>query len=78
MTPPAGARTTGRWRSMALAALFCALSSLPAGRADAETWRFTLIGDTPYSGYERREFPAMLDAIAKAVDNGEFAVTKEL
>ena len=31
-----------------LAALFVALFSLPAGRADAETWRFTLIGDTPY------------------------------
>ena len=81
MTPPAGARTTGRWRGMALAALFCALSSLPAGRADAETWRFTLIGDTPYSGYERREFPAMLDAIAEEspeliVHVGDFKASK--
>ena len=55
-----------------LAALFVALFSLPAGRADAETWRFTLIGDTPYSRYERSEFPAMLEAIAK--ETPEFVV----
>ena len=30
----------------------------------AETWRFALIGDTPYSDYERNELPKMLQAIA--------------
>lgn len=30
----------------------------------AEIWRFALIGDTPYSDYERRELPAMLRSIA--------------
>lgn len=32
--------------------------------AAAETWRFALIGDTPYSEHERAELPKMLDAIA--------------
>lgn len=32
--------------------------------AQAETWRFALIGDTPYSDYERAELPKMLSAIA--------------
>ncbi len=32
--------------------------------ASAETWRFALIGDVPYSDHERAELPAMLDAIA--------------
>jgi len=32
--------------------------------ASAETWRFALIGDTPYSDYERAEVPKMLEAIA--------------
>ena len=49
---------------MRLAALFGAFCSLPATPVHAETWRFTLIGDTPYSNFERREFPAMLDALA--------------
>jgi hypothetical protein len=31
----------------------------------AETWRFALIGDTPYSDYERRELPLMLHEIAE-------------
>ncbi|HEX6734507.1 MAG TPA: hypothetical protein VF096_06815 [Azonexus sp.] len=44
-----------RW----LAALLFA-SILPAG---AETWPFGLIGDTPYSAYERRELPKMLAAM---------------
>ena len=35
-----------------------------AALAGAETWRFALIGDTPYSDSERRELPRMLDAIA--------------
>lgn len=45
-----------RW----LAALLVAWTAL----AGAETWRFALIGDTPYSDYERAELPKMLDAIA--------------
>lgn len=32
--------------------------------ASAETWRFALIGDTPYSDYERAELPKMLETIA--------------
>lgn len=34
--------------------------------AGAETWRFAVVGDTPYSDYERQEFPNMLEAIADA------------
>lgn len=34
--------------------------------AEADTWRFALIGDTPYSDRERREFPHMLDVIGNA------------
>lgn len=37
---------------------------LVASLANAETWRFAVIGDTPYSETERRELPRMLDAIA--------------
>lgn len=32
----------------------------------AETWHFALIGDTPYSDYERTELPRMLDDIANS------------
>lgn len=32
--------------------------------AEAESWRFALIGDTPYSSHERSELPKMLSAIA--------------
>lgn len=32
--------------------------------ANAEIWRFALIGDTPYSDYERAELPKMLAAMA--------------
>lgn len=35
-----------------------------AATLHAETWRFVAIGDTPYSSYERREFPRMLGQIA--------------
>jgi hypothetical protein len=35
-----------------------------ASLAGAETWRFALIGDVPYSDYERAELPGMLEAIA--------------
>lgn len=40
------------------------LALLFAGAADAETWRFALIGDTPYNAHERRELPLMLGDIA--------------
>lgn len=43
-----------------LAALLLGWATL----AGADTWRFALIGDTPYSERERQEFPAMLAAIA--------------
>lgn len=36
-----------------------------AAPGNAETWRFALIGDTPYSERERAELPRMLDAIAE-------------
>lgn len=42
-----------------LAALLLAASGL----AQAELYRFSLIGDVPYSELERRELPRMLDAI---------------
>lgn len=38
----------------------------------AETWRFAVIGDTPYSSYEERQLPAMLDDIA--AENPQFVV----
>jgi len=41
------------------AALFSWLSL-----AHADTWRFALIGDVPYSDYERAELPKMLEVIA--------------
>lgn len=58
------------WRrcAAAIALAAAALGSLPAG---AETWRFALIGDTPYSDRERSQLPKMLDAIA---DSGAAAV----
>ena len=33
-------------------------------QAHADVWRFAVIGDTPYSDYERAELPKMLEAIA--------------
>jgi hypothetical protein len=42
----------------------CSLGLLLAGSVHAETWRFAVIGDTPYSAYERSELPRMLDDIA--------------
>jgi hypothetical protein len=44
------------------AALLLAWATLACG----ETWRFALIGDTPYSDLERAELPRMLDSIADA------------
>ena len=32
-------------------------------QAHADVWRFAVIGDTPYSDYERAELPKMLEAI---------------
>jgi hypothetical protein len=40
--------------------------------AHAESWRFAVIGDTPYSSYEERQLPAMLDDIA--AENPQFVV----
>jgi hypothetical protein len=48
----------------ALKLLAAAFGLLLAGTTAAETWRFAAIGDTPYSDYERRELPRMLDDIA--------------
>lgn len=42
---------------------------LLAATLHAETWRFAAIGDTPYSDYERREFPRMLEQIAAESPN---------
>lgn len=42
----------------------CALLLLFGLPATAETWRFALIGDTPYSERERAELPKMMTAIA--------------
>ncbi len=53
----AGARLTTLLAALLLAA--------PLGKlAHAESWRVALIGDTPYSDYERRELPVMLGEIA--------------
>ena len=41
------------------------LLALLTGAAQAETWRFGLIGDVPYSDYQRQELPHMIDAMAE-------------
>lgn len=46
--------------------LLAALCLFAAVAAQAESWRFAVIGDTPYSDRERRELPAMLGEIADA------------
>lgn len=48
------------WARAAVGGLLALICSL----AQAETWRFALIGDTPYSAYERAELPRMMDNIA--------------
>ena len=56
-------------------ALFSALTAtvvLWSGASSAESLRFALIGDTPYSDSERQELPRMLDAIAAS--NVDFIV----
>lgn len=55
-----------------IGALQIAIAVLLAGWSAfswAETWRFALIGDTPYSDYERTELPRMLDDIARSQVN---------
>ncbi len=47
---------------MALTVALCSWSVFTC----AETWHFALIGDTPYSDYERTELPRMLDDIANS------------
>ncbi|MBL0167400.1 MAG: metallophosphoesterase [Propionivibrio sp.] len=49
---------------MPIKILLAALGLLMAFGVHAETWRFALIGDIPYSDYERRELPAMIDNIS--------------
>ncbi|MBE2258340.1 MAG: metallophosphoesterase [Rhodobacteraceae bacterium] len=47
-----------------LAGLLAAAGLLLANLTQAETWRFAVIGDTPYNSYEEQELPLMLDDIA--------------
>lgn len=49
-------------RRFALAALLCTWNLL----ASAETWSFALLGDTPYSDYEREQLPKMFAAITES------------
>jgi len=62
----AGCMTVGalkdNWKFCRRIALATALAAW-LGLANAETWRFAVIGDTPYSRYERAELPKMLEAI---------------
>ena len=44
--------------------LLLAAILLLAATVQADSWRFALIGDTPYSADERRELPRLLGAIA--------------
>ena len=44
-------------------ALLAACCLLLATTAQAETWKFAVIGDIPYSDFERREMPALLKLI---------------
>jgi hypothetical protein len=49
----------GRFLRSTVSVALLALST-----AQAETWQLALIGDTPYSAFERAELPKMLSAIA--------------
>ena len=49
---------------MPIRRLLAAVALLVAVAAHAESWRFAVIGDTPYSDQERRELPALLEEIA--------------
>jgi len=62
--------------------LLATLTLLVALGAQAESWRFAVIGDTPYSDRERREVPSLLDDIAKTgpsfvVHVGDFKKSSE-
>jgi len=52
--------------------LLATLLFLIAGFVQAETWRFAVIGDMPYSAYERREMPRLFELIA--AEHPEFIV----
>ena len=52
--------------------LVAALFLLSASLVHAETWRFAVIGDVPYSRYERNEMPRMLENIT--AEHPEFIV----
>lgn len=64
---PAVNRIFSRKSALTAAALLLATSI-----AQADPWRFAIIGDTPYSGAERKALPGMLDAIADA--RAEFVI----
>ena len=49
-----------------ITALLLAIALLLAHPVGAETWRFAVIGDTPYNSYEARELGPMLEDIAAA------------
>ena len=62
--------------------LLAALSLLVAFGVQAETWRFAVIGDTPYSDRERSQVPLMLEDIADEhpdfiVHVGDFKASKD-
>ena len=46
-----------------LVALAC-LGVFASATVGADTWRFAVIGDTPYSKYERKHLPEMLEKVA--------------
>ena len=52
--------------------LVAALFLLTTGLVHAETWRFAVIGDVPYSRYERNEMPQLLENIA--AEHPEFII----
>jgi hypothetical protein len=49
-----------------ITALLLAIALLLAHPVGAETWRFAVIGDTPYNSYEARELGPMLEDVAAA------------
>ena len=70
-----GARRTGGVFGRRLAhAARLALVALVFSAAHAETWRFTVIGDTPYGASERRAFPDLLTLITERADRPAFIV----
>jgi hypothetical protein len=55
---------TRRLQLCLLQSLLLVPALLLACTVQAETWRFAVIGDTPYSDHERHELPRMLEDIA--------------